>query len=520
MEKFKQSIDKLLLLWATLKGWQKLSVGIAVIGVIGLLLFMVMYGRSPAYEPLFSGLEMDDQAAIVAYLKESRIPYRLESGANAILLPKDQVYEARLALAQEGLPKGGSSGYEIFDDAKMGMSEFQQKITYIRALEGELQRTIKLIDVVDYAKVNIVLPEQRLFLEQQSPSSASVLLKLRSGAQMRPEQIRAVIHLVSRSVQGLQPENVTVVDTTGNILSDMVDNELFVYGGSDGRAVSSVQRELERQQEKELESKARAMLERVYGIGKVVVRVKVDLDFDKRTNLFKEYLPGETGRGVLRSQQTMEETYTGTGGAPGGAPGTTTNIPGYAISTQNVNSDYSKTEATNNYEITTREQNEVLTPGSIRRLTASVLVDGELADDRINEVRSLVSSAIGLNERRGDNIVVQAMRFSTELADAIAEQLRQEQLTKVVISSIIGFILFLVILALGIFWWKRRKAMLAIERATKEAKHIPTIQEMLTSPDMMIAQGELSVLEEQIKAYARSNPKEVASLINEWLADD
>jgi flagellar M-ring protein FliF len=300
----------------------------------------------------------------------------------------------------------------------------------------------------------------------------------------------------------------------------MIDNELFIYGGSDGRAISSVQRELERQQEKELEAKARNMLERVYGPGKVVVRVKVDLDFDKRTNMLKEFIPGDTGRGVIRSQQTMEETYTGTGAAPGGAPGTTTNIPGYAISTSNINSDYSKTEATNNYEITTRERNEVLTPGGIRRLTASVIVDGELEEQRINEVKALVSSAIGLNESRGDNLVVQSMKFSTALADALAEQMRQDRLVSLITMSTTGFVLLLLGAILFYLWWKRRKAMLALSRASQETKHIPTIQEMLTSPDMIAAQGEISVLEEQLKAYARSNPKEVANLINEWLSED
>jgi len=520
MDKLRQSIARLLMLWATLKGWQKLSIILTASGVIILLILIILLGSAPSYEPLFSGLDVSDQGAIVAYLKENKINYRIESGANAIFIPKDHIYETRLALAQAGLPKGGSIGYEIFDNSKMGMSEFQQKIAYVRALEGELSRTIKLIDAVDHAKVNIVLPEQRLFLEQQTPSSATVVLKLRSSFQMRPEQVKAVVHLVSGSVQGLLPDNVTVIDTLGNMLSDMIDNDLLYYGGSDGRAVSSVQRELERQQEKELESKARIMLERVYGPGKVVVRVKVDLDFDKRTSMLKEFIPGDTGRGVLRSQQTMEETYQGIGGAPGGAPGTTTNIPGYAISTQNTNSEYNRTEGTNNFEITTRERNEVLTPGGIRRLTASVLIDGELEEQRINQVKELVSTAIGLNETRGDNLVVQSMRFSTTLADSLAEQMRQDRFVSIVIVSLIGFILLLLASALLAIWWKKRKAILALSRSTQEARHIPTIQEMLTSPDMIAAQGEISVLEEQLKAYARSNPKEVANLINEWLSED
>ena len=137
------------------------------------------------YEPLFAGLDVEDQASIVAILKEEKIPYRIDPGANAILVPRETVYETRLALAQEGLPRGGSVGYELFDDSKMGMSDFQQKIAYLRALEGELTRTVQEIDAVEYAKVNIVIPEQRLFLEQQQPSTASVLVRLRPGKNRR-----------------------------------------------------------------------------------------------------------------------------------------------------------------------------------------------------------------------------------------------------------------------------------------------------------------------------------------------
>ena len=522
MDWFRRFSARLGLFWSSLKPWQKLSIVGASILVVSALVLAAYWAGKPSYEPLFSALEVEDQSAIVAYLRENRIDYKLDPAANAILVPRDIVYETRLSLAQGGLPKGGSVGYEIFDTTKMGLSEFQQKITYIRALEGELERTIRQIDAVDYAKVNIVIPEQRLFLEQQQPSTASVLVRLKTGMQIGPDQVKSIVHLVSHGVQGLLPENITVVDTTGKVLSDLLDQDLLIYGqGGDGRTVSSVQRELERQQERELENKVRVMLERVFGPGRVVVRIKVDLDFDRRTSSSKEFIPGETGRGVLRSQQNMEETYTGTGGPIGGAPGTTTNIPGYAVAQQQgTASEYNKTETTNNYEITTRETQQVVTPGTIRRLSASVLVDGDLEQDRLTELRALVAPALGVDAARGDQLVIQSMKFSTTMADSLAEQLQAQQRMQLIIALVAAAVILLLAALAGVLWMKRRRSRKAMLPPAEERKRIPSIQELLSSPELLEAQGELAVLEEQLRAYARSKPEEIANLTQDWLADE
>lgn len=521
MERLKELFSGLLLFWGTLKLWQKASLVAATFLVVGMLFFAVLWAGSTAYEPLFTGLEVEDQSAIVTYLRENKIPYRLDPAANAILLPRAQVPEVRLSLAQEGLPKGSSTGFEIFDESRMGMSEFQQRVTYVRALEGELERTIRQMDVVDFARVRIVLPEQRLFLQQQQPSTASVLVRLRPGMQMGPNQVKAIVHLVSRSVDGLQPENITVVDTSGRVLSDLIGDDMILFSPDGRSSVQSVQRELERQRERELESKARLMLEQVFGPGSVVVRVKVDLDFDKRSQSVREYSPNpETGQGIPRSTQKIEESFTGQGQPVGGAPGTTTNIPGYAINSQNTNTEYNKTDSTTNFEITTRESSAVVTPGGIRRLTASVLVDGELDATKLSELRDVISSAIGYSEARGDNLVVKSMKFSTTFADALAEELRKERMLRIAIASAIAAVMLTCVAFAAIWWLRRRREREAAEAIQKESKHVPTIQEMLASPDLLAFQGEMAVLEEQLKAYARNNPKEVANLVNEWLTSE
>ncbi|MBQ6664983.1 MAG: flagellar M-ring protein FliF, partial [Synergistaceae bacterium] len=196
MDSVRRWLASFLTFWAGLKLWQRASIILAIFVVLGGLGALIFMTGNTSYEPLYAGLDVSDQAAIVDYLKENNIPYRLDPNASAILMPGGAIYETRLTLAQMGLPKGGTTGFEIFDDSSMGMSEFQQRIAYMRAIEGELARTISQMSQVENARVSVVIPEQRLFLEQQKPSTASVLLRLRPGATIGPTQVKSIIHLV------------------------------------------------------------------------------------------------------------------------------------------------------------------------------------------------------------------------------------------------------------------------------------------------------------------------------------
>ena len=186
-----------------------------------------------------------------------------------------------------------------------------------------------------------------------------------------------------------------------------------------------------------------------------------------------------------------------------------------------MNSEYNKGTSTTNYEITTRKSDEVVTPGGVRRLTASVLVDGDLDEARLGELREVVSSAIGYSEARGDSLVVKGMKFSTSFADSLAEELRQERMTRIIVGVVIALVMLLLAAGAAAWWLRRRRARMAAVVLDEEGgKHVPTIQEMLTSPDLLAFQGELAVLEEQLKVYAKNNPGEVANLVNEWLSSD
>lgn len=518
-EKFSFFVERLRQFWSGLSRWQRYSLVGAALGVVLLLALMVGLSGNPRYEPLFTGLEVEDQASIVEILREQKIPYRLDPAANAILLPRDLVHETRLSLAQGGLPRGGGVGFEIFDESKMGMSDFQQRIAYMRALEGELGRTIAKLEGVDFARVSIVLPQPRLFLEQQQPSTASVLVGLKPGRRIGAEQVRAIVHLVARSVEALDPGSVTVVDTAGNVLSDMIDDETLLYSTGGENRVSSVQRELERQQEHELEQKVRHMLERVFGPGRAVVRVRVELDFDKARQNEREFIPGPTGRGVIRSQQAIDESYVGPGTPPAQAPGTTTNIPGYAVTqTDQGNSEYNRTDVVTNYEITTRERERVVAPGGIRFLSASVLVDAELDEPALENLRSSVAAAIGLNPDRGDNLVLRAMNFQASPADDLLAQLEAERRRKIYTAAALVALVLLAGAVALFLWYRRRGRQMAIPQ--DGGKKAPSLQEILDHPELLAEQGEAAVLEEQLRAYALKNPEEMANLILNWLSED
>jgi flagellar M-ring protein FliF len=415
---------KMSMSWSTLKRWQKLTILIAACGIYALLVFVVIFEYAPSfysyYSVLYSGLETDDQEAIVAYLKENKVSYKLElmDESNVILVHDNKVHKVRLALAQAGLPKSGT----LFN-----MNTEKPKKNYLRVIEGELSRTLERIENVELARVNISLPE-RLF-HKKKKSSVAVLLKLKSGVQITPKQVKAVNLIVSKGVHGVLPENISVVDTFGNVLSDMAADDI-------GEDIVQ-QREFERQREKEFEAKVRTVLEPIFGMGKIVVGVNIDLDFNNETSIFREYIPNDNNRGAPRSIMYPEETLNDTG-APETSPGVT---PG-AISS-----------------IT-------LTPGSIKRINACVLINGELEERRINDVKTLVAAAVGLNESRGDTLVVQSWTFRTNSMD---DARARDKLISLVAMIVTGFAIFLSGSIYAFLRWKRRKAMLAMN---EEAENI------------------------------------------------
>lgn len=513
MERFKEILTRLATFWKSMARWQRWTIVGVTAGMLALFSVLLLFPGRDDYAPLFSGLELEDQAAIVDILKEQGVQYRIDPGAAAILVPENSVYGLRLTMASSGLPKNSTVGYEIFDNAKMGMTDFQQQVAYVRALEGELSRTIGRLDVVESARVNVVLPKQKLFLKEEQPATASVLIKLRPGRQMKTDQIRAVMKLVASSVEGLVPDNVSIVDTSGRLLSDLVDDDYLLYPGVPGGR-SSIQREMEKHQETDLEKKLQNMLVPIFGQGNSVVRVRVELDFTQLSTKKQEYVPGSKGKGVVRSIQTTEENFSGSAN-PNKGVGTSSNIPGYAVRTSGAaNGDYNKTNQVINYEISSLQQEEHKAPGAVKRITASVIINSTENAVPEDELMSSLSAAIGIDENRGDRLSLAFMPFASVDKGIPALPEAKASLRMILLPA-----LAVVVLLLAGAWFILRRR----RKRTEEAE-VAQAQggDETGRPDVSlwdVPKNDMQILEEQIGLYAENYPDEVASIIKKWLEE-
>jgi len=500
----------------------------ALLGIIVLTLWVVQ----PNYLPLYSNLSSDDAGTIVAELKDQKIPYKITDNGKSILVPARYVYDIRLDLATQGLPKGGGVGFEIFDKTNLGVTDFTQRVNYIRALEGELTRTISSLDNVEESKVHLVVPKKELYEERQKDPTASVLLKLKGEAGLDYNQVKAIIHLVSSSVEGLKPVNVTIVDTKGSVLSDAVRDELL----EEGPAYSlSKQLKLTRQQiyiqkdfEKDVQRRVESMLEKVLGKKRITVRVRAELNFDQVEKKDEVYEPIVGGKGVLRSQKRNLESYTGVGVYPGGVPGTDSNIPGYK-SVVSGNSQYTKSESTENYEITKKEKHVVEQVGGIRRMSVAVIVDN-LQPQQVDSVRSAVIAAAGLDLTRGDNVAVENISFdrSIEKAEQFRSQVaaREKYMTTLLsLGIIIGILIFALIFLRSTLKPKaiREKLRRQIELAAKEVREEEEVEvplEAVPSAAELAEAQKRAEMKRQITKIARENPKIIVQLIKRWLTEE
>ncbi len=401
---------------------RKLSlVGVAVVSML-LFSLIIMQARVADYSLLFANLPSRDASEVVQWLKDRKIPYRLEGNGTMIMIPADQVYEARLELAGSGLADGGV-GFEIFDEQSFGMTDFTQKVNYHRALQGELTRTITSLAPVEAARIHLALPEKRLFREQQQPATASVIVKLVAGRTLRDNQVQGIVHLLSGSVEGLDPEYVTVVDSNGRTLSNNNNDEM---PGPMTPGMLSYQQTMESR----LEHRAQTLLERALGVGNALVKVNATIDYDQRERVEETYDPRGT---VVVSEQTMNEE--GGQQITGGVPGVVANLEeGGAGATTNIPS--SRTEETVNYELSKVVSKTVQSVGAVQSLSVSVLVadrvspgaDGEepqttpRSATEIQEIEQMVRTALGINDGRGDLISVVSMPFETTFGDMTLPQ--------------------------------------------------------------------------------------------------
>ncbi|MEE9496855.1 MAG: flagellar basal-body MS-ring/collar protein FliF, partial [Desulfobacterales bacterium] len=324
---------------------KRIAIFILVIGSILGFVFLMNWAGQPEFHPLYTNLDSQDAGVILNRLRDQKIPYRISSNGSTILIPQEHIYETRINLASEGVPQGGSIGFEVFDNVKFGMSEFAQNVNYQRALQGELARTIKGFAEIDSSRVHIVMPEKSLFVKDEQSASASVVLKLRHGQWLTQEQVQGIVHLVSSSVSRLSPENVTVVDSSGRLLAGQKDDSGLATTSSD-------QLDYQAKVERKLESRLLTMLEKALGADKAVVRVSCALDFKRYEQTEERFFPENK---VVRSEQMFNETAKKADIIPQGIPGIQSNVPGNNPTGINQvndeNTTFAKQDRTVNYEI-------------------------------------------------------------------------------------------------------------------------------------------------------------------------
>ena len=393
MDALKELLDKFREQFEGLDRNRKIAVGAGGGGLILVLLFLTMSGSEPevAYLPLYTEIDMKEAGELTNRLREMNQTFKISGDGSVVLVPVEDRLTLRNALAGEGFPKTGFIGYEIFDEIPLGMTEFLQNVKLKQALEGELQRTIIQLEQVDEVRLHVVIPEPSLFSDEHRPATASIMLRLRQNMTLSPKQIQGIQRLVGSSVEGLDPNMITVVDAFGNVLSEEMDPL--------ARATAK-QLEMQRDVESYLEKRTQSIMDRVLGPDQAFIRVSVELDFDQREETIETYDPNQT---VLRSEQRSEEQSAEAG---------------------------TKENSVSNYEVNTAVRRITGTVGSIKRITASLMINSikpvvgldsdassEFEDrtpEDIGEVTKIVRGALGFDATgRGDVLETSSFLFAT-----------------------------------------------------------------------------------------------------------
>ena len=528
-------------------GAARIAAMVAVtVALIGFFAFIMMRVTAPQMTPLFTDLSFEDSTAIVKDLERQGIPYELKGDNAIVLVPKDKVTRLRMRLAEAGLPKGGGIGYEIFDKSDaLGATSFVQNINHLRALEGELARTIRAIDRVQAARVHLVLPERALFSRDKAEASASIVLKVRGP--LEPQQVRAIRHLVASAVKDLKPERVSIVDEAGRLLADGASTEGALGLSADERQVAF---------ERRLREQVEAIVTSVVGPGHARVQLTADFDFNRVTQTSEKFDP--EGR-VMRSSQTREESSASNDGKDGQVT-VGNELPGAARPPADNNStreQSKKSEEILNYEISRSTKTEVTEGGRVNRISVAVLVDGAYTKNDKNEttyqprekeeidrIAALVRTAIGFDQKRGDQIEVVNLRFAEVPTNVIPEPTGLMSFLTFTKDDVmhwveLGVMLLLALVVLLLVVRPLVRRILESESSPSGAANVVAAiaggdvqaalaQEIKAVPsqtskmiDMAQVQGQVHAQSVQkVGELADSNPNETISIIRSWLHEN
>jgi flagellar M-ring protein FliF len=517
--------------WEELPSRTRVLLGIFGGGLLaGIVIWLVLVKRGPALAPLYTDLDGRDASEIVAFLEEQKVSYKLENGGATVLVPKSDVDKLRLSLAGKGLPHSGTIGFEIFDKQGFGKTDFERRLDYVRGLQGELERTIGRMAGVDDVRVHLVIPEDRLFISQDKAASAAVLLNLKPLFAPNSAEIQSVVFLVSRAVEGLAPEDVTVVDSRGAILYPL-QNGPDPFASQDGQFHGLDTIELTREFEAELSKSVETLLYRVFGPGNAVVRVKAELDLNRQTVERRLFQPVADPEALTRSVQELEETFRGSGYPPQGSGPVDSNIPGYQIpSGDDGQSEYSRREATRNLEINEIREQTVVAPGSVKRLSVSVVINQSLDSLQVEAISEAIAAAIGYDPDRNDQITVTGIPFDTSLADAIREQQRSPYpLLRFLESYKVVFVAVLSAALLALYLLRRKGRLVQKEKIDTTSPPVESLPKTAGWVDQVAREatpvGRLPDLgkdpeQVQIERLVSQSPEVAAKLIHAWITEE
>ncbi|MEE9278243.1 MAG: flagellar basal-body MS-ring/collar protein FliF [Dehalococcoidia bacterium] len=491
-------------------------------GAIALFVLFTSWSRAPDFVPLYAGLDPADAGAVVDRLQSQGIPHQVSEGGTTVRVPSSQVAAARIDLASMGLPKGGGVGFEIFDEQSFGATAFVQRINLRRGLEGELTRTINQLDSVQGSRVHIAIPEKQLFTDLDSEASASVVLDVFPGRPLSQAQVRGVAHLVAQSVDGLDAENVMILNSKGDILFD---------GSDDLGAAGNTQLQLTQAFEDRLERDLGAFLRSVLGPNRSAVEVSAVLDFTSTETTTESFAPIDGG---ARSTQTLEETFAGSAADAFNVTGAEANVgalagPDVDDGETGSTSNYSRTESTVNNELNRTLTVTTTAPGEIQALSISVVLDDEaVSEEQAADIQTAIAAAAGLDNDRGDQLTVTRIPFdTTELEEAEAAIAAEAAANASQNMMRLAVPILAVVLAAVFLWFFARKIgkarpvsaadqfSLAVSAGAGES--VEQLQARLREEE---ARNLKDQQYQEATQYVRNQPKAVAEVVQTWVRED
>lgn len=558
-------------LLARLRANPRIPLVVAAAAVIAIVIAMVLWAKAPSYSVLYNNLSNEDGGEIVTQLTQMNIPYRFAENGGALMVPDEKVHELRLRLAQQGLPKGGSVGFELLDKEKFGISQFSEQVNYQRALEGELARTIESLGPVKTARVHLAMPKPTLFVREQKAPSASVTLTLQPGRALDEGQIQAIAHMVSSSVAGLPPGNVTVVDQTGRLLT---------RSDSVGRDLNDAQLKYASDVETRYQQRIEAILNPILGQGNVHAQVTAQINFDTSEQTDEKYQPNANPSATaIRSRQTSTSDQSGSpypGGVPGAlsnqpAPANTAPVNAPAANGQNANGQNangqnangqnnagqttstaaasstptnSRRDDTVNYELDRTIRHTKLNVGDVQRLSVAVVVNYReddkgkavaLNEQQLKQIEDLTREVMGYSQTRGDSVNVVNSQFNTTepttgdlpfwQQQAFFDQLMNAG--KWLLVALVAFILYRKLVRPHLVRKQAAEkaaaeaaAARAAEPAEEEAYSVQLSKDELDQERKSNNRMSAEVMSQRIRDMSENDPRVVALVIREWMSKE